>query len=290
MNEKYFYINPEKARKLLSQTKKMKATKNGVDSHVYLIDKYAILTTSQIKLRNIETRDDDLAYFDELIGTLMNLYKQGVKVVPILGYCYNPDSDEGDGYIFQKRAMGEELYDDAVMTAFSVWAHKYPEQSKHLSSDANPDEYIMSRTNYISKAPQKHFDKFISDMIVILNNDIIIDFYGKSNFFYDNIEGFQYIDLDSHTDYKYGLVKEKPDSKKIVSFRGFMPCHFTGETKYLPFAIKEDVIFRLGKNKLRQLKIDNKTIFEKCKAAILSNGVSKKQLEESLKKFQILGI
>lgn len=289
MKEKYFYIKSEKAREILSQTKKMRPVKNGVDSHVYLIDEYAILTTSRIKLRNVETHDDDLAHFDELIETLMTLYKQGVKVVPILGYCYDPNSDEGDGYIFQMQAKGEELYDDAVMKEFYLWTHKYPEQSKHLSSDADPYEYIMSRTNYMSKVPQKHFDKFINDIIVLLDNDILIDFHGKSNFFYDSADGFQFIDLDSHTDYRYGLVKDKPDSKEMASRFGFIPCHFAIDPEVLPeiaLDLEERIILRLGDTNLQQLILDNKTIFEKCKTAMLNNGISAEQMNNSLKKFK----
>ena len=100
MKEKYFYIDPEKSRELLSLVKEMKAAKRGVDRHVYLIGEYAVLAASNIKLRNITTRDDDFAYFDELIKTLMNLNKQGVAVVPILGYCFEPDSENGSSDIY----------------------------------------------------------------------------------------------------------------------------------------------------------------------------------------------
>ena len=63
MEEKYFYIEPEIARGLLSRMREMKAVKRGVDKQAYLIDEYAVLTASKIKLRNVITRDDDLAYF-----------------------------------------------------------------------------------------------------------------------------------------------------------------------------------------------------------------------------------
>lgn len=178
MEEKYFYIEPETARALLSQMKEMKAAKRGIDKHAYLIDEYAVLTASKIKLRNVTTRDDDLAYFDELIKTLMDLKEQGIGVVPILGYCVEPDSENGNGYIIQSRAKGAELYDDSVMKEFYVGKPHLA----YLSSDMDAKEYVISRTNLISRAPQTHFDKFINDIIVLLNNDILIDFNGKSNF------------------------------------------------------------------------------------------------------------
>ncbi|MDR1329676.1 MAG: hypothetical protein LBK23_08760 [Oscillospiraceae bacterium] len=42
----------------------------------------------------------------------------------------------------------------------------------YLSSDIDARAYILSRTHYLSGAPQKHFDKFIIDIIALLDNDI----------------------------------------------------------------------------------------------------------------------
>ena len=287
MKEKYFCIEPEKARELLSQIIDMNAIKRGSDSHVYLIGEYAILWTSTMKLRNVVTRDDDLSYFNELITTLISLREQGVAVVPILGYCLDPYSETGYGYIFQQRAKGEELYDDAVMEEYYVWAQNNP-RSTYLSSDTDGKEYILSRTNLISTVPQKHFDKFISDIVVLLDNDILIDFNGKSNIFYDHTEGFQFIDLKSHTDYKYGLVEQKLNSRKIASYYGFAPCHFAVGTKVLPhLAIDERAISKLDDKELHQFARDNKAIFKKCTTAILGNGISEEQLNNSLKVLKI---
>ena len=286
MEEKYFYIEPETARALLSQMKEMKAAKRGIDKHAYLIDEYAVLTASKIKLRNVTTRDDDLAYFDELIKTLMDLKEQGIGVVPILGYCVEPDSENGNGYIIQSRAKGAELYDDSVMKEFYVGKPHLA----YLSSDMDAKEYVISRTNLISRAPQTHFDKFINDIIVLLNNDILIDFNGKSNFFYDDTEGFQFIDLDSHTDYKYGLTEDKMDGREIAAYYGFTPCHYALGTRVLPgLALDENAISRIGDEKLLQLAMDNKTIYEKCKTALLNNGIPEEQLRNFLAILKLFG-
>ncbi|MCL2300984.1 MAG: hypothetical protein FWC27_12650 [Firmicutes bacterium] len=274
MTEKYFYIEPEKARALLAQTQGMKAAKRGIDSHVYLIGEYAVLTTGRLKLRNVATRDDDLAYLDELIGTLMRLREQGVAVVPILGYCYDPDSEDGDGYIFQPRAKGEELYDDAVMQAYKA------RKCAYLSSGADPKAYILTRTNQIAQAPQAHFDKFIRDMLGLLDHDILIDSNGKSNFFYDEKAGFQFIDLDSHMDYRYGLAERTYSSGEICAYDGFVPCHY---------ALDKKALKKLGKQELQQLARDNQVIFEKCKAAMLRGGITEAQLKKPLKTLKIFG-
>ena len=276
MKERYFYIEPEKARELLDKTKKMKAAKRGIDSRVYLIDEFAVLTTARLKLRNVATRDDDLAYLDELIETLMRLREQGVAVVPILGYCYDPHSENGTGYLFQPRAKGAELYDDAVMKKYYVSKFKY------LSSKANAKEYILSRTSLISNVPQRHFDKFISDIIMLHDHDILVDDNGKSNFFYDSAEGFQFIDLDSHTDYKYGLTEQRYDSIELTIACGLTPCH-------LDMALDKKAISKLGKEALRQLAQDNQAIFEKCKTALLNNGIPQEQLNRSLESLKIFG-
>lgn len=282
VQEKYFCIEPEKARELLSQTKGMKPAKRGIDRRAYLIGDYAVLSTSRLKLRNVATRDDDLAYLDELIETLMRLREQGVAVVPILGYCFDPDSRDGAGYIFQPRAKGEELYDDAVLVKYYVWAQK-KRGKVYLSSKTNAKEYILSRTSFISKIPQEHFDKFISDMIVLADNDLLIDSTGKSNFFYDAAAGFQFIDIDSHTDYKYGLAAERIDGKEEAAYSGFAPCHLAaGTAAFAHIALDKKAISKLGDEALRQLAQDNRVIFEKCRTAMLHNGIPEEQLERSL--------
>lgn len=286
MEEKYFYIQPETARGLLAQMKEMKAAKRGVDRQAYLIGEYAVLTASKIKLRNVTTRDDDLAYFDELIKTLMELKEQGVGVVPILGYCVEPNSENGNGYIIQSRAKGEELYDDSIMKELYVGKPHLA----YLSSDTDAKEYVISRTNAISKVPQKHFDKFIRDIIVLLDNDILIDFNTKSNFFYDDTAGFQFIDLDSHTDYKYGLTEDKMGGREIAAYYGFTPCHYALGTRVLPgLALDENAISRIGDEKLLQLAMDNKTIYEKCKTALLNNGIPEEQLRNFLAILKLFG-
>lgn len=286
MEEKYFYIQPETARGLLAQIKEMKAAKRGVDRQAYLIGEYAVLTASKIKLRNVTTRDDDLAYFDELIKTLMELKEQGVGVVPILGYCVEPNSENGNGYIIQSRAKGEELYDDSIMKELYVGKPHLA----YLSSDTDAKEYVISRTNAISKVPQKHFDKFIRDIIVLLDNDILIDFNTKSNFFYDDTAGFQFIDLDSHTDYKYGLTEDKMDGREIAAYYGFTPCHYAVGTEVLPnLALDEKAFSILDDEKLHQLALDNKTITEKCRTALLNNGISEEQLGNSLAIHKLFG-
>lgn len=289
MKEKYFYIRSEKARDLLHQIHEMQANKWGLDSQVYLIDEYAVLTTAKLKLRNYPTRDDDLLYYDELIQSLMRLKEQGVAVAPILGYCYDPDSEKGDGYIIQQRAKGEELYDDAALKEYYVgkkYYHYLP-----TSTNINIKEYFISRTNYISQVPQEHFDKWIKDIIILLENDILVDFNTKSNFFYDVGDGFSFIDLNSHTDYKYGLVDQKQNSKEIAAYYGFLPCHFAVGTKILPnLALNQTSLLEMSKPELSQLASANNLIFEKCKNALFHNGVSQEQLNNALIMIKLFGV
>ena len=292
MKEKYFDIDQDFARQLLEQVKKMKWSKRGIDRHAYLFDDYAVLSTNRIKLRNVTTRDEDLCYFDELIETLLNVYRQGISVVPILGYCYDPDSINGTGYIFQKRAKGRELFNDAILAKFQIWAQSQLENI-HLQSNLNKTEeieYLLSRTYEISQISQDHFDKFVSDMICILEKDILIDSFGKSNFFYDEDEGFQFIDLDSHDDYKYGLTTQKPDIEKIVSICGFVPCHYSSDTKiFNSCALDDHALSVLTPYQRNSLAEANKEIFLKCIAALRKNGISESTIDKTLSQLKIYG-
>jgi hypothetical protein len=292
IKEKYLYIEPQKAKGLLSEIKNMKPSKIGSGSLVYLIDEYAILETEEINRRNVLTHDDDLAYLDELAKTLMDLSKKHVGTIPILGYYFDSkNNNEGKGFLIQERAKGEELYDDEIMKFFYTGWKQNNSESKNFKNNVDPKKYILSRTSQVAEISQKHFDKFIKDILIILEQDILVDFKGKSNFFYDKDVGFQFIDLDSHTDYKYGLEKNRPDDFKKVSEFGFVACHFAPGTEILPlFALNDNSISDFTDDELGGLVDNNKIIFQKSKTAMLNNNVPEDLINESLNKIKFFGI
>ena len=192
--------------------------------------------------------------------------------------------------MFQYRAKGQELFDDAIVSRFQVWAQDKPD-GVYLSSDLSDDDaarYISRRTQEIAMAPQEHFDKFIYDMIVILNREILIDFNGQSNFFYDSNVGFQFIDLDAHNDYKYGLTKQKQNIEEIVALGGFTPCHYAvGIKVFASTALDEKAMCKVGGEKLRDIRKNNRIIFEKCRVAMKNNGIPEERINSSMKKLKI---
>ncbi len=287
MHEKYLYIGNEEARSLLRQIGNMEPARSGVNSQVYLTDGRAVLYSENLKVRNVTVRDDGLVYLEELAVTLMQLNRQGTGVVPILGFCCD---ESGRGYIFQPRARGEELYDDKIMEKYCVYG-------RELSGDTYPardraeQEYILSRTHFVSQIPQRHFDKFMEDIITLLDRDVLIDFMGKSNFFYDETAGFQFIDINSHTDYKYGLTGERPDSRLICAYNGFVPCHTGAGSGVMPrLALDEGSFDALDSGEILKLKNDNRVIFEKCRAAMISNGVTSGQLDSAMELLKLFGV
>ena len=98
------------------------------------------------------------------------------------------------------------------------------------------------------------------------------------------------IDLDSHTDYKYGLTEDKMDGREIAAYYGFTPCHYAVGTEVLPnLALDEKAFSIIDDEKLHQLALDNKTITEKCRTALLNNGISEEQLGNSLAIHKLFG-
>lgn len=290
MVEKFFYIDDIAARELLMRIKEMNPSTRGGDKRAYLIDDYAVLAASKLKLRNVTTRDDDLVYYDELIRTLMDLYNWGIAVVPVLGYCCDLSSEDGCGYIIQRRAKGEELFDDAVMKAYYVWAQENPENVYFYPNTVDAKSYILERTKFIAEVPQKHYDKFVKDIMAIADHDILIDFIGKSNFFYDDSCGFQFIDLDSHTDYKYGLCKSRADGRLWALLGCFTPCHLdVGTQAFQMRALDRKAMSEFQRDELKQLKQDNMTVFEKCMCAVRNYGFSHDEINKALADLKIYG-
>lgn len=86
------------------------------------------------------------------------------------------------------------------------------------------------------------------------------------------------------------LAEYKPDSKELTSYYGFTPCHVAVGTKEFPYlALDEKAISKLSDNELQQLSRDNRTIFEKCKIAMLNNRMSEEQLNNALETIKIFG-
>ena len=288
MIEKFSYIDRETARALLERVKYMAPSHRGIDRRAYLFEEYAVLSTSRLKLRNVIVRDDDLAHLDDIMEKLMALRRGGVNVVPILGYCYDPASADGEGFLIMERAKGAELYDDAVICRYEAWALK--DGAAYLESEADPAAYILSRTREVAAIPQEHFDKFIADVLAILKNDILIDFQGKSNFFYDEKEGFGFIDLDSHTDDHYGLTEEVVPAEAWAAVGGFVPCHFgAGTAAFAPLALDPNAIQSIGGQGLERLAADNLRIYEKCISAMRANGIPEDILQNALRRIKVFG-
>lgn len=287
--EKYFYMDAGTAAELLAETLCMHPEKRGIDRRAYLIGDYAVLSTGRLKLRNVETRDDDLTYLDGIIATLKRLHTDGVAVVPILGYCMDENSADGDGFMFQQKAKGREMYDDAIISRFQLWTQNISEP--YLSSDLSDEaamEYLVARTEYLTGIPQAHFDKWISDLLRILREDILVDCNGQSNFFYDERAGFQFIDLDAHNDYRYGLTGMKPDVEEIACITGYTPCHCAQGTRaFAPRALADGALAKLGRGNQIKLREANRAIFDMCQNALLNCGISRKKVAAGLEELEI---
>lgn len=288
MIEKYTGIERNKAREMIKGIEHKQYAHRGIDRCAYLFDDYAVMSTTRLKLRNVDVRDDELIHFDDIIVRLNRLYDEGVKVVPVLGYCYDAESEDGTGYIIMKRAKGAELYDDAVICRYQVWTQG--QDDVYLKSDINAAEYIVRRTHEIARVPQAHFDRFVSDILTILKNDILIDFQGKSNFFYDEREGFQFIDLDSHTDIYYGLTDEEVSIEEWAAVGSFVLCHFAEGTKaFASVALCNESIKEIGEEGLKQLAKDNLIIFDKCIKALKANNISDDVIKKTLQRVRVYG-
>ena len=173
------------------------------------------------------------------------------------------------------------MYDDIIMKPLYVYG-----QGNQISADCVT--YVVTRTKTISEIPQEHFDKFVHDIMAISERNILIDFFGKSNFFYDSEFGFQFIDLNAHNDYKYGLIDYRYPVKEIATIFAFTPCHYSNKSKYLNnIALCDEALSIFSKEALSQIAEWNKIIFEKCKVALGNNGISEEVVEPILEKLKI---
>jgi len=286
MKTDFSYIDINTALKVLGSINENDVLKQGVNSSTYYYKEYAILKTANMNYRNVSVEDHDLKHFDDVIKQLMELKKHAINVVPILGYQYDDESDEKEGLIIQEKAKGDELYDDSIIMEFYVFAQN---GESDLETRNQAKEYILKRTKYVSKIKQEHFDKFISDSMTILNHHLLIDFFGKSNFYYDEEVGIQFIDIKSHDDYYYGLTENKMDINQIISLFGFMPCHLDESSGFLGhMGLSHQALNEVfTKDELLELSQYNNNIFEKCSKAMISAGIPAEKINESISKIKL---
>lgn len=255
--EKYFGTDRETVQQMIEATKTMTNEKSGdngfQNTKVFLFDEYAVLKMQNMNFRNVTTPDTDLTHLERLAGTLLELQTEGVNVVPILAF----QSDDGNGYIIQPRAKGAELYD---------------------RDKVNSKDYVLERVELLSNAPQAHFEKYIADIIKIIDAGVIVDFAGKDNFFYHKTIGFQFVDLNAHDDYEYGLSDKKAQGKQAALYGCFLPCYFDTVPKYRDSVSK--ILPELTDSERDFLKERNKNIFDKCKAAAINNGITEEAVGE----------
>jgi hypothetical protein len=242
-------IDPAVAEDLISRCAAGQHDRAGGNSKAFIFGNYVVLKTNGINVKNAETPEGEIP-FDTVISRLEKLKNDGVRVVPILGYQYDPESthDYGEtsfasGFIIQDRAEGLEMWDRA-----------------HLADK----DYLVKRTQTFANAPQEHFDKFVADYAAIVRAGINVDPSKKSNFFYDKTKGFSFIDLNSTTN-------DTAKTEQFLPNYCCLPCHQFLNERQLP------VIKNFTEAEFDQLLADNLAIFEKCKSAIIANGLATEQ-------------
>ena len=257
--EKHFNIDPTLARELIDATTRMTNEKTGDNgfqaTKVFLFEEYAVLHMQNIDVRNVDTPDTDLRHLQRLADTLLHLHAQDVRVLPILSCT----SDGGSGYIIQQKAQGAELYD------------------RNLTFDK---DYVLARVAALSNAPQAQYDKLIADIITITEAGVLIDFMGKDNFFYHETLGFQFIDLNAHHDYEYGLTDQKPSAPLLAVWNGFLPCYYDTAPHYRDTV--STVLPALTATQRATLQAHNQRIFDKCKQALRHNHIPDAMINETI--------
>ena len=174
------YIDEDVFYNLLKKTDNLEYSKSGSNSKCAIIDNFAVLKTG-----NIPSHDNS---FPKMINCLHNLKKENVNVVQILGYAVTRLGDTFDdgarydkGYIVQEKAKGSELLCPSEFMG---------------KSEQECYDIVIRYLKTLDNIPQQHFDKWVADYKIITDNMVLIDPSKESNFFYDDKNGFSFIDLN----------------------------------------------------------------------------------------------
>lgn len=255
------YISLDEVERLLNKVEGQTSKKAGGNSKAYIFGDYVVLKTGNISLGDVSDGIKEPP-FDRIIEKLHALKNSGVNVVPVLGYICNGmcdfgESAYGEGFVFQPRAKGSELWERNKMPS------RYSEIKKEEAT------YLFDRASLLANASQQQFDKWVSDYKAITDAGIMIDPSKKENFFYDEEEGFSFIDLNFEREPIFG----KDRNENFIRYC-LLPCVNRGICRD-----KEDFP-REEQERFSQFEEDNKKIFSKCVEALIKVGVKKEEIQE----------
>ena len=256
------YIKENVFYNLLETTDKLECDKSGGNSKCIIVDNYAVLKTG-----NIPGCGDS---FPRMINCLHNLKKKNVNIAQILGYAvtqlgetYTNGTRYDKGYIVQEKAIGSELLYPGILRG---------------KSEQECFNIVIRYLKMLDKIPQQHFDKWVADFKIITDNKIAVDPSKESNFFYDDKNGFSFIDLNFFTDEP---LFDKIDSDgtchhdKFITYT-FLPFRALAIRRYNQF-------FKSSKD----IEFAQKVMKEGCDklvSALMKIGVSMKDIEYSFEK------
>lgn len=166
----------------------------GLTSKCYYVGDYALLYGS-IELDAIELRK---ILIDKYIS-------QGVHIAPIIEYKADPNEkintyDKGNstisyqkGWTLQKRAKGSVIYKNWTKDNTVNSIERFDEQIMDYCDNLNDYMGIIRK---IANAKQEQLDRFVyGNLKLAEREELVIDYSKPTNFFYDEEEGFTFIDI-----------------------------------------------------------------------------------------------
>ena len=266
MLNRYHFIDEETAKNLIYQSYNHEPLKaDDIINKFFHVKNYVVVHKKNIILADRNTSVTNEYTFDVMM-TLMNLYEKGVFVQPILGYSVNEqtittDEDSnnvyGSGYVILAKQNGKPLYVyDKMPNPFSF--DSKANESKKLN-------YLLKTLEEISLIPDTHFEKFARDLHMILSEGLNFDGSNQSNILYSQ-KGFVFTNIN----HKLQNFNNNNELDKCFIRNYFSPCCINFE-----FA---QSITATDKDKLKSL---NAIIYDKCKKAALSLGISNELIEKA---------
>ncbi|MCL2540776.1 MAG: hypothetical protein FWE53_05165 [Firmicutes bacterium] len=249
MENRFYHIDEKLALELIARTKTEKAAQWGAWAEVHVFENHAVLGMKGMYYQDKHFFARDVVPYDIIISKLNRLAKKGVAVVPILGYCFR----ETDGYIIMERAKGSELWAGAIR-----W----------------DKERTLTFAKDLAEAPQKQFDKFVSDYKAILDMGLTVDWQNIENFFYDSSAGFQFIDVRT---FSHAIRHEENITlgckQNMKAGEYLLPCLEK---------IQDGFARTMSESEFNTLMKNNKIIFDKAKTAAIKSGASAEMIDDAL--------
>lgn len=224
----------------------------------------------------------NITHIDRLMTIINETKEKGINLVPILDYKVDDTKpittfrgyQIQTGWTLQEKAKGKEMYQS--FPYFTI--NREEDISSQYSEYKNSVIEYYNSLKKVANASQDQINKFVSDYETLEQSELLIDPSKPSNFFYDEEQGFSFIDIN-----KRNLNTQRSNKTMMEILTILIPrmSRLTLKSNQSKKMKTEDLIL-IPKEIISQMQDDLMLLLGKYMVAFRDKGYTQEQISSAI--------